>query len=156
MSVACGFVFLPLVCLVSWMPTGHTVNAPYRLATPESTAAAETPERVCDGWGAYTRASRKQCVQACLWAQMHMRMNYVMIFCMLECLCWMSGPWQWPSTGAAWRTTQLSCSSDQLLLSGCPMWFHLDRQGLQLQSADSLSGHRVGVVQGKGPTELAQ
>lgn len=54
-------------------------------------------------------------------------------------------------SGAAWRTTQVSFSSDQLLLSGCPMWFHLDRQGLQLHSADSLSGHRAGVVQGKAP-----
>lgn len=30
-----------------------------------------------------------------------------------------------------------------------PMWFHLDRQGLQLQSADSLSGHRAGAVRGR-------
>lgn len=32
------------------LPTGPTVNAPYRSATPEGTAAAETPERMQDGY----------------------------------------------------------------------------------------------------------
>lgn len=31
------------------MLTGPTVNAPYQLATPEATAAAEKPERMEDG-----------------------------------------------------------------------------------------------------------
>lgn len=53
--------------------------------------------------------------------------------------------------GAACRTAQVNFSSGQAPLSGSPMWFHLDRQGLQLQSADSLSSHRAGAVQGQAP-----
>lgn len=47
MPVGCGFV-LPLISVfgVVRMPTGPTVNAPYRSVSPEDIAAAETPERV--------------------------------------------------------------------------------------------------------------
>lgn len=48
--------------------------------------------------------------------------------------------------GAACRTAQADVSPGRAPLSGCPMWFHLHRQGLPLQSADSLSGCGAGAV----------
>lgn len=47
---------------------------------------------------------------------------------------------------AACRTAQADVSPGRAPLSGCPMWFHLHRQGLPLQSADSLSGCGAGAV----------
>lgn len=75
----------------------------------------------------------------------------------LECICRRvrpcssDHPSHEPET--ACRAAQVNFSSGQAPLSGSPMWFHLDHQGLQLQSADSLSGHRAGAVQGEGPTD---
>lgn len=86
---------------------------------------------------------------------MHAWWHYVMILCMTV---WVYAEVAGSAVvtihlrpGASRCTAQVNFSSGQVPLSGSPMWFHLDRQGLQLQSADSLSGHRVGAVQGKAP-----
>lgn len=54
-----------------------------------------------------------------------------------EFVCWRVRPCSGdhPSCrpGAACRTAQVNFSSGQAPLSGSPMWFHLDRQGLRLQ-----------------------
>lgn len=129
------------------MPTSPTVNAAYRLATPEGTAATETLERVQDGWGVCTVASERKC------ASRHEGERYGMIFYVRARAGGQTRSSDHPSPGlgAARSAAQVRFSSDQVLLSGCPMWFHLDRQGLQLASAYSLSGHEAGAVQGKAP-----
>ncbi|TNN29794.1 hypothetical protein EYF80_060056 [Liparis tanakae] len=47
------------------------------------------------------------------------------------------------------RTARVDFSSGRAPLSGSPMWFHLDRQGLRLRSADGLSGYRAEAVRGR-------
>lgn len=81
----------------------------------------------------------------------HIQWHYVMILCTVWVYKWVrldssDHPSLRPGVGCC--TAQVNFSG-QAPLSGSPMWFHLDRQGLQLQSADSLSGHRAGAVKGR-------
>lgn len=131
------------------MLAGPTVNAPYRSATPQATAAAVKPLRGCRMDEVCTRkgkrgktsiqARRRACTQSvCMRAKwravaLQRLFQYTLKLQALQC-----GGHPSPRRGASCCTAQVNFSSGQVALSGSPMWFHLDRRGLQIQSADSL------------------